>query len=278
MIGIVVVSHSPALARAAVDLALEMVPGERPAISIAAGAGDGVIGTDAAAVASSIDEVASEDGVLVIMDLGSAVMSSEMALEFAAADSPVRLSSAPFVEGLLAAIVTAACGATLDEVDAEARGALTPKVAALGTQEPVQDLAQGSEPDAAGPDTTAQPESDSAPRPPAKERPAERSATEPSATEPRAELALINPDGLHARPAAILVSTLARYDAKITIGNRGSSDKPVAGNSLLGLLSLGAKTGDVLVVSASGPQANEALARVTELVKDGFGELDNRVG
>jgi phosphotransferase system HPr-like phosphotransfer protein len=52
----------------------------------------------------------------------------------------------------------------------------------------------------------------------------------------------------------------------------------VAGNSLIGLLSLGAKTGDVLVVSASGPQATEALARVAELVNEGFGELDNRVG
>jgi dihydroxyacetone kinase phosphotransfer subunit len=256
MIGIVVVSHSPALARAALDLALEMVQGERPAISIAAGAGNGVIGTDAAAVASSIDEVASEDGVLVIMDLGSAVMSSEMALEFATADVTVRLSSAPFVEGLVAAIVTAACGATLDEVDAEARGALTPKVAALGEEQPAPESERVT---SAQPDTSAQAESD-------------------GATEPRAELELINPDGLHARPAAILVSTLAGFDAKVTIGNRGSSGKPVAGNSLLGLLSLGAKTGDVLVVTASGPQATDALARVAELVNDGFGELDNRVG
>jgi PTS hybrid protein len=83
---------------------------------------------------------------------------------------------------------------------------------------------------------------------------------------------------MHARPAAILVSTLAGFDAKITIRNRDSAGKPVAGNSLLGLLSLGAKTGDVLVVSASGPQATEALASVTELVNSGFGELDNRVG
>ena len=78
----VVVSHSPALAQAAVDLALQMVPGEKPAIAIAAGAGEDLIGTDAAAVSAAIDEVASPDGVLVIMDLGSAVMSAEMALDF----------------------------------------------------------------------------------------------------------------------------------------------------------------------------------------------------
>ena len=57
MIGIVVVSHSPGLAEAAVELALEMVSGAPPAIVIAAGAGEGVIGTDATKVAAAIDEV-----------------------------------------------------------------------------------------------------------------------------------------------------------------------------------------------------------------------------
>ena len=62
MIGIVVVSHSPGLAQAAVDLALEMVHGDAPPIAIAAGAGDGVIGTDASKVAEAIERVASPDG------------------------------------------------------------------------------------------------------------------------------------------------------------------------------------------------------------------------
>lgn len=237
MIGLVVVSHSPALARAAVDLALEMVPGERPGIAIAAGAGDGVIGTDASAVASAIDEVAGPDGVLVIMDLGSAVMSAEMALDFVTTDAPVRLSGAPFVEGLLAAIVTASGGASLDDVDREARSALLPKSGALGSTESL-----------------------------AKE------ITE-SAADLTADLTIINPDGLHARPAATLVSTLRGFDAKITVVNQRTGSKPVAANSLIGLLSLGAKSGDVLTFSASGAGAADAMVRVTELVTDGFGEM-----
>ncbi|QNE47872.1 HPr family phosphocarrier protein [Glaciihabitans sp. INWT7] len=250
MIGVVVVSHSPALAHAAVDLALQMVPGEKPAIAIAAGAGEGLIGTDATAVSAAIDEVASPDGVLVIMDLGSAVMSAEMALDFRSSEAEVRLSSAPFVEGILAAVVTAAGGASLDDVDREARGALEPKISMLG--------------DAPAPE---------APVPEVTTSGATASGAETAPAGLSAELTIVNPDGLHARPAATLVSTLAGFDAKLTVVNTRSGTGPVAANSLIGLLSLGAKSGDVLTVAASGAQAAEALARVTELVTEGFGEV-----
>ncbi|HEY0259951.1 MAG TPA: dihydroxyacetone kinase phosphoryl donor subunit DhaM [Lacisediminihabitans sp.] len=244
MIGIVVVSHSPALAQAAVDLSLEMVPGTRPAIAVAAGSGDGLIGTDAVRVAAAIDEVASPDGVLVVMDLGSAVMSAEMALDFRESEVEVRLSAAPFVEGLLAAIVTAAGGASLAEVDREAVAALAPKRASLGTEQPA------SEPD----------HGESAPLAAA------------AGSELSEDLTIINADGLHARPASTLVSTISGFDAKVTIANRRLTTAPVAGNSLIGLLSLGAKPGDVLTVSASGPQAADVLAKVKELVTSAFGE------
>lgn len=242
MIGVVVVSHSSALAHAAVELALQMVQGERPAIAIAAGAGDGLIGTDAMAVSAAIDEVASPDGVLVIMDLGSAVMSAEMALDFRSSDTEVRLSSAPFVEGLLAAIVMAAGGASLDDVDREARAALTPKISML--DEPASLPASA---------------------------PASAPADMPAGVS--ADLTIINSDGLHARPAAAMVSSLAGFEAKLTVVNTRTASAPVSAHSLIGLLSLGAKVGDVLTVTASGAQAAEALAKVTGLVTEGFGEL-----
>ncbi|WP_446724800.1 PTS sugar transporter subunit IIA domain-containing protein, partial [Microbacterium sp. K35] len=114
MIGIVAVSHSARLGEAALELALQMVPGGGVRVEVAAGAGvdaDGapVLGTDAVAVATAIDALAADcDGVLVLMDLGSAVLSAELALELRASDVPVRLVPAPFVEGLLAAVVAAA--------------------------------------------------------------------------------------------------------------------------------------------------------------------------
>jgi dihydroxyacetone kinase DhaKLM complex PTS-EIIA-like component DhaM len=102
MVGIVVVSHSPDLARAAVNLALQMVHGPAPRIEIAAGTSDDRLGTDAARVAEAI--VAAEDGggVVVIMDLGSAVLSAELALELVPEPGiQTRLVPAAFVEGTL---------------------------------------------------------------------------------------------------------------------------------------------------------------------------------
>lgn len=143
MIGIVVVSHSAPLARAALDLALEMVPEDPPPVALAAGAGEGITGTDASRVAEAITEVAGDDGVLVLMDLGSAVMSAEMALEFVDPGCEVRLSPAPLVEGLVTVVVSAAGGASLDEADREARGALAAKEDQLGSAGPAPAAREG---------------------------------------------------------------------------------------------------------------------------------------
>ena len=127
-VGIVVVSHSRPLADAAVALAVEMVRGNEPPIAIAAGAPDGGFGTNAAQVAEGITAVSSGDGVLVLVDLGSAVLNAELALELLPAGvGPVRLSAAPLVEGLVAAVVRAAGGAGLDVVATEADGAVQAK-------------------------------------------------------------------------------------------------------------------------------------------------------
>ena len=115
MVGIVVVSHSRRLADAAVELALQMVRGTPPPIEVAAGLDGHVLGTDAARVKEAIDRVASPDGVLVLMDLGSAVLSAELALELRGdtGDCPIVLSDGPIVEGLVAAVALAAAGASL---------------------------------------------------------------------------------------------------------------------------------------------------------------------
>lgn len=239
-VGIVVVSHSPALAQAVVDLALEMTPAGGPPVAIAAGGPGGVTGTDATAVSEAIRRVGSPDGVLVLMDLGSAVLSAEMALEFLDdPDLPVRLTSAPFVEGLLAAVVTAAGGASLDAVEREARGALAPKMTHLGVHdEPV---------------TAAAP------------------APAPSTTR---DLTLVNPVGMHARPAAMLVSALGGLDAAVTVQNLRTGRPAAALSGTTALLTLDGRLGDTLRFGASGPDADEALTRIADLVGRGFDEMD----
>jgi PTS hybrid protein len=82
-------------------------------------------------------------------------------------------------------------------------------------------------------------------------------------------LTLANEVGLHARPAAVLVRSLAGIDAEVSVR---LGEREVDGHSVLALMSLGARQGDRIVVRASGPQAGEALAKVTALVETNFGE------
>ncbi|MGZ4279901.1 MAG: dihydroxyacetone kinase phosphoryl donor subunit DhaM, partial [Solirubrobacteraceae bacterium] len=127
MVGLVVVSHSEALADGVVALAREM-GGEELALEGAGGMDEpGALGTDAERVRAAIERAMSDDGVLVLMDLGSALMSTEFAIEMLEGGGRVLMSEAPLVEGTVAAAVAARGGASLEEVAAEARGALAMK-------------------------------------------------------------------------------------------------------------------------------------------------------
>lgn len=122
VVGIVLVSHSPALAGGLVDLLAQLAP-DVPVV-VAAGTDDGRLGTSPDAVRAAVGTADRGAGVVVLPDLGSAVLSVRVALEDLAAD-PERLVlvDAPFVEGAVAAAVTAGSGADVAEVAAAARGA-----------------------------------------------------------------------------------------------------------------------------------------------------------
>ena len=132
-VGLVVVSHSRALADAAVELARGMLPGRDLAVAVAAGDVDGGLGTDATEIAEAMTAVDSGEGVVVLMDLGSAVLSAETALDLLDDEARERvvLSPAPLVDGLVGAVVTAAAGASRAQVAAEALRGLAPKQAHL---------------------------------------------------------------------------------------------------------------------------------------------------
>lgn len=134
MIGVVIVSHSARLAEGVAELAEQAAQG-RVRVAAAGGTGDesNPIGTDAFRVLAAIEAVFSEDGVLVLMDLGSAVLSAETAVEFLEESRQpfVRLCPGPVVEGAVAAVSVAAAGCTLDEASAEAVRALEGKIGQL---------------------------------------------------------------------------------------------------------------------------------------------------
>jgi dihydroxyacetone kinase phosphotransfer subunit len=124
VIGIVLVSHSTQLAEGVKELASGMTGGNVP-IAAAGGGPEGGLGTDVTRIRDAIDGVYSLDGVLILMDLGSAVMSAEVALEDIAEDRRERilLSNAPLVEGAVIAAVEASIGKSLHEVNAAAEDA-----------------------------------------------------------------------------------------------------------------------------------------------------------
>ncbi len=137
MVGIVVVSHSRRIAEGAAELARQMA-GEDVVIEATGGLDEPghPIGTDAMLVLAAIEKAWSDDGVLVLMDLGSAVLSTEMALDFLDEErrAKVRLTGAPLIEGAVAAAVAAKIGGTLDDVEREAMGGLAGKAAHLGLE------------------------------------------------------------------------------------------------------------------------------------------------
>ncbi len=122
MVGIVVVSHSKKLAEGLVELASLMAP-ETP-MCAAGGMEDGGFGTSYDKISAAIEEVYSDDGVIILMDLGSAVMTAEMVLE-TMENRNIRMVDCPIAEGAIAAAVVSAGEAPLDDVIAVAEASKT---------------------------------------------------------------------------------------------------------------------------------------------------------
>jgi phosphocarrier protein len=83
------------------------------------------------------------------------------------------------------------------------------------------------------------------------------------------EIAIINRKGLHARATAKLVHCVEQFDAEVTVSRCGET---VGGQSIMGILTLGAGIGSTISVAATGKQAQEAIEAIAELIANRFGE------
>lgn len=182
-VGLLIVSHSARLAEGVVELAAQMGEGVR--IVAAGGTDDGGIGTSFDRVAAGLAEADSGDGVAVLVDLGSALLTAETAVEVADAPERIRIADAPIVEGAVAAAVAAREGEDLAGVVAAAEGGEAARAAA--------------EPG----DGAAPPSGDDEPV--------------------RLEVVLENEHGLHLRPASELVRVLGEHDAVTTVNGVDAS-------------------------------------------------------
>ena len=243
MVNLVIVSHSSRLGEGVGELARQMLMSDSCKIAIAAGIDDpqNPIGTDAVKVMEAIESVADADHVLVMMDMGSALLSAETALELLAPKiaAKVRLCAAPLVEGTLAATVSAASGADIDKVIFDAMHALEAKREQLGL-----------------------PSSDT-----------KISDTCPAYDEEARSLAVVikNRNGLHVRPASRLVYTLSTFNADMLLEKNG---KCVTPESINQIALLQVRYNDTLRLIAKGPEAEEALIAFRQLAEDNFGETE----
>jgi len=192
----------------------------------AGGTDDGGIGTSFEKIAAGIEAADSGKGAVILCDLGSAILTAETAVDFL---DDVQKGRVVIVD---APVVE---GAVAAAVAAETGGTLEQVVAAARTATGVAD-AHADEVDLRRTDTI------------------ERSAT------------LVNPSGLHARPAADLVKHASTFDASVMLNG-------VDAKSLLRIMGLGLAQGSTVNLVASGPDATAAVDALIGLIEGGFGEV-----
>jgi len=212
----------------------------------AGGTDDDGIGTSFTKVMSGVSEADGGDGVVVISDLGSALLTAETVLDMLdeAQRSRVRVVDVPFTEGGVAAAVAAESGGGLDEVVAAAEGAVDAWAGRAGGS-----AAGGAPLDAS---TRA------------------GAAAEPAGAEPAGpyerDVLVRNPEGLHARPAAEFVKLANTFPVKVTVNGKDAK-------SLLGIMSLGLTAGSTARIASEDPDGRSAVDALADLVDTGFGEV-----
>ena len=115
MVGVLIVSHSKKAAEGIYELAVQMAGKDHRVVAVG-GMEDGSIGTDAIRIKEGIEQANGGEGVVLLADLGSGILSSQMAIDLLEEDIPVQIADAPILEGAISAAVQAAIGGKLKEV------------------------------------------------------------------------------------------------------------------------------------------------------------------
>ena len=230
---LVLICHSAKLAEGLRQLVEQVAQGRVPVFATG-GLDEEVLGSNPDQIAALLARADNPEGVLVLMDLGSSVMATEMVLDQCPPErkSRVLLCEAALVEGAVAAAAQLAAGAPLQEAADEARKSLEPKAAQLRAT-----------PRTAPPTTSV------------------------ADTDFQRTLTVTHPLGLHARPAALFVRTAKRFHCEIRVQHGA---RKVDAKSITGILTLGANQGAIIAVTAHGTDAAEAVAALQSLVNGDF--------
>ncbi len=246
MISIVVISHSKILADGVKELALQMSQ-NKVAIEAIGGIhedGQHKIGTDPKAILEKMEALGSKNEVLVLMDIGSAIMSAEIAKEMLPPDieKNIYLCEAPLVEGAIAAAAQAMTGANIETVLAEAKNALLGKTTLLKPKDSIEQNASIDQ------------------------------SLEIDVYE-SFDLLVPNKLGLHARPAVRLVEIVSRYEVNALVSI--TKENFIPANSISQIGTLGAQQGDILHFKIAGKDAELLISALRDFQKINFGDSPN---
>ncbi|MFA7496528.1 MAG: phosphoenolpyruvate--protein phosphotransferase [Acidithiobacillus sp.] len=234
-VGLVLVSHSRALALATETL-VRQVGSSAVRIAIAAGTGEenSELGTNAIEIMTAITDLDSPAGTLILIDMGSALLSAETALGLldTTVQARVRISSGPFVEGAMAAALAASGGGDLERVAVETDNALKMKQSQLTPPEKPQDSVQRA--------------------------PIDHTLTR--------HFQLQDPAGLHLRPAAALAKMALARATPTWVEPCDGHREAVSASSLTGMLSLDLRQGDEIEIRTSGADAESTLNSMIALL------------
>ncbi|MEL3907063.1 MAG: phosphoenolpyruvate--protein phosphotransferase [Treponema sp.] len=263
MIGIVLVSHSFELANGAEVLSRAMAG---PEVRIAAAGGldtpDKAVGTDPMRILEAIEQVYSDDGVLIFADMGSALLSADFAIQMLEEDKQphVIISDAPFIEGAVCAAVQARLNTPLPLILQELKTALLPKQEQLGTAgTEVQDdqtAAKGQTAEVKKPQEAG-------------------TAADSSGTRTKLSFTVTNTYGIHARPAARIAALAGTYPhLTVTVQKQDSGKPAVSALSLNSIALLGIRQGDGILFSVTGEDTGVFCAELTALAAARFGDTE----
>lgn len=242
MVGIVIVSHSKMLAEGVKELADQMSQ-NKVAILTAGGLDDefSPIGTDPFKIKDAVEKLTECDGILVLMDIGSAVMNAELALDLIDEDlkNKILLCEAPLVEGAIAAAAQAMTGADIKAIANEARNGLIGKQSLLtpiNYNTPQDDMEQAD-------------------------------------FDKEIKITVPNQLGLHARPSVKLVELVNKFNLTAVVS---TNNKPfVDASSISQISTLGAKKDDILIFKVKGNQVKDLEIALNTFVKENFGDPIN---
>ncbi len=280
MFGIVIVSHSRTLAKSLCELAKKLSGKDIP-VSYAGGVEgkDDAFGTDATDIMDAVEKVYSDEGVIIFADMGSALISSETAIDFIDPDKAenIYISSAPLVEGVLSAAVQCGIGSPLKLSASEAEESLMQKIEYLNKDDSDLSPSVNSKPDSnkSSGNEAGNTELNSSESGSSNDKNIKNKISQPVQYKIESgKFIILNKNGLHARPAAKLIKTISESGCSAEVTNLTKNKGPVNGMSMNRLSTLEILSGDEIFIAANGSKnaCYELLGNIQKLVDNNFGE------